>query len=176
MAKISRTMSQSTSSFPAHHRHPNYATQRTTIGQANRQAAQGGHISEPHGSAYLRVRLPGTPPHFWARCLITNDKCLPIRAVERVLSACILADWPGRPQAVLRVNRAPLDASYNYAHKYRTFSPRWPASMRTGQISTVGYPRPILSEHNKQISPYGYNYARKFWTLNLGLPASMHTG
>ena len=32
-------------------------------GSRHRPAAQGGHISEPHRSTYLRVRLSGTPPY-----------------------------------------------------------------------------------------------------------------
>ena len=50
---------------------------RWGVGSHQRPAAQGGHTSEPQGSAYLRVRLRGTPPHLWARCPVTNDKICP---------------------------------------------------------------------------------------------------
>ena len=38
---------------------------RWSVGSRHRPAAQGVHIIEPHGSAYLRVLLPRTPPHLW---------------------------------------------------------------------------------------------------------------
>ena len=54
---------------------------------------------------------PGTPPRLWARCLTTSDQMFYYRAIERVFSARILVDWPGRPHAVLRGNKKPMDAS-----------------------------------------------------------------
>ena len=68
------------------------------FGSRHRPAARGGHISEPRGSAYLRGRLPGTPPHLWARCLITNDKCPPIGPSSEYFRHAFLLTGPGGPK------------------------------------------------------------------------------
>ena len=72
-----------------------HAPARWGVGSRHRPAAQGGHISEPHGSAYLRVRLSSTPPHLWACCLITNDKCPPIGPSSEYFRLAFLLTGPG---------------------------------------------------------------------------------
>ena len=68
---------------------------RWSVGSRHLPAAQGGHISEPHGPAYLRVPLPGTPPHLWARCLIINDKWPPIGPSSEYFWHVFLLIGPG---------------------------------------------------------------------------------
>ena len=97
--KISRALSQSNISFTTHHQHPDYATQRTTIDQANRQAAQGGRISET-----TRVSVfASAPPRHAASTLGTMShyqrQMSSYRAVERVFFRhAFLLTGPGGPK------------------------------------------------------------------------------
>ena len=105
-----------------------------------------------------------------------------------MFSVCNLVDWPGRPPVVLRLHRAPLDASSSEtpAHYYGRL-------ILAGHEHICGNIGHLLNidqnsasgdlsggeperKHTEHIAPCSYSYTHKYRIFSFGRPASMRAG